>query len=159
MMVAETKDGMKQMFDTLADGFRTGIDAGRKTQEAWVETMDDARKSFRGFDVFFAYPDRFTKDWMPLMTKNTRAMVDCFDANVKAGMNVVKTACENTLNPEEGDFYTKNRNLWDATFEAARTNFDTFGKASKAAMDNWTAFCQSTCGEAAMPKPTPKQSR
>jgi len=149
-------DGMKQAFDTMADGFRSGFDAGRKAQEALFEAWGDAMKAPTGLDTMFTRPEQFFKGWLPFFAKNTRTMVDCMDANFRAGMDVFRTACDASMKVEDADFYKKSRSVWDATFDAARVNFDTVGKAGKAAMENWTNLCQTTCQEQGMGKSMPK---
>lgn len=154
-MVAETKEGMKRVFDAMSEGFRTSVDTGRKAQEAWFGAFGNVCKNQTGVDTLI--PERFTKDVAPFVAKNAETVVDCMDKSVKTGADAFNAACE-TVFADKGDFYSKTRTVWDTSFDAMRTNMDTIGRAGKTMIDNWTSFCRTTCSEAS-PKGSGKPAK
>lgn len=157
-MVAETKERMTKMFDAMSEGFRAQMDAGRKVQQACIDTFTQVGKERTNFEGFFPMPERINQDWMPFMTRNMQTVVECFDTNVRAGVDAMRTAC-NQAKAEETDPYKRTRAMWDAAFDAYRTGFDAMTKATQATIDNWTNFCNTTCCGESATKSTPKSSK
>lgn len=166
-MTTGTKEHMGQTLDAMGDGFRAGLDATVKAQETWFDTMNEMFKNPANFGGFVPNTGQFANEWMPLMAENTRVMTDCFSANVREGLGVAKTVCQTGAMTgsmtgsmtDNADSYQTARQVFDATFDALRTNFDAFGKASKSTMDNCSNFFKSSCCEPAMSKPAPKSSK
>jgi len=146
-MVAETREKMTEMFETVSDGFRAAMDAGRRSQESMFKAVGDMCKAPGEFDGFVVRAERITREWMPTMGKNIQAMTECCDTGFRAGVEVFKTACDLSLRTEDADVYRKSRQFFDAAFNAARTNFDAIGKAGSRTMENWAEFCRSAGSE------------
>jgi len=158
-MVAETKETMTKMFDCWNDGFRAAFDAGRKTQETWFKSLNESTKNPLGLDGFFASTEKFTKEFPPFVGRNMDAVANTCDATFRAGLEVYRAATETAMRPEEGDFYRKGRRIWDATFDAFRTNVDAIGKAATRGIENCTAFYQNVCSEESCAKTAPKPTK
>jgi len=148
-MVAETKEGMTQMFDTMTEGVRTSFETGRKIQDSLFGSMGNA---FNGQNEFvapfagsfagpFATPEFFTKNWMPFVNENVQAANDCADAGVKSGMNVFKAACDTVVGMDEGDAYKRTHNFWDVAFNATRANCENVTKVSRKATEGLVSMC------------------
>jgi hypothetical protein len=140
-MVAETKESMTKVFDCMSESVRMAFDAGRKTQDAWFKAMgemkspgDTGHLNIRGERIF--------REFAPFISKNMEMAAQCCDAGIRSGADVFKVACDAAAGkPGDIDAYNSTRQVWDATFQAVRTNFDTFGKVGARTMENCTAFC------------------
>jgi len=157
-MVAETRENMTKMVDSLNEGFRSAFDAGQRTQEACFKTMREGWKRPAEFDRFFNRGERIMKEWGPFVGKTMDAVAQTCDANFKAGLDVFQAGCEATTKSEDGDVYRTTRQLWDAAFDAARTNFDTLAKVGARAIENCSSFygsvlCDETTCKASPAKP------
>ncbi len=142
-MVAETKESMTKVFDCVGESVRTAFDAGRRTQEAWFKTMGEMWKNSGDSEVFPVRGERIFREFVPFWGKNMELAAQCCDAGIRTGVDVFKVACDAAVKPGEADAYDATRQVWDATFQAVRTNFDTFGKAGARTMENCSAFCDS----------------
>lgn len=142
-MVAETKESMAQVFDGMADGFRSALDAGRRSQAAytkafdefWQKPMEGRPRNERG--------EKLVREWAPFFGKSVETLTQTCDATMRSGLDVFKAACEASMKPADTDPYEASRRFWDATFGAARTGFDVFGKAGAKTIENCSAFCDS----------------
>jgi hypothetical protein len=152
-MVAETKETMTKVFDCVTESVRTAFDAGRKTQDAWFKAIGEAWKHPGDAGNFYANGERVMREWVPFVGKNLEVATHCCDAGMRTGLDVFKAACDATAQPGEADPYNATRQMWDATFEAVRTNFDTFGKAGVRTMENCSAFCDAVLHEETVSKP------
>lgn len=149
-MVAEAKETMTRFFDTMNEGFRNSIDATRRAQESFFKVVTDTAKTnpnFPGFDAFLTTGERFVKEFTPFVNRNLEAFVQTFDTGIRANVEAFRTMCDVAGRTEETDVYKKTRKMWDVAFDAARSNFDAFGKTGTRTMENCSAFCQSVCGE------------
>ena len=142
-MVAETKESMAKVFDCMSEGVRTAFDAGRRTQEAWFKAVGEMWKRPGDADGFSARGERVFREWVPFFGKSIEMATQCCDTGMRTGLDVFKTACDAAGKPGDTDPYETTRQVWDATFQAVRTNFDTFGKAGARTMENCSAFCDS----------------
>ncbi len=160
-MVAETKDNVMQMFDNVNETFRVAMDAGRRSQETFVRSMNDMWKNPTGFDTFFNFNrgDKMVRDFMPFVGKNMEMMAETMDASFRANMDAFRTATNVTMKNDDADMYRRSRQIFDAAFDAMRTNFETFGKAGARTMENWSTFCKSTCCEESNVRSAPKQTK
>ena len=144
-MVADTKENVTQMFDNMTETFRVAMDAGRKTQENFVRSMNDMWKNPMGFENVMTRGERVAKEIMPFVGRNMELMVESFDTTFRTGLDVFRTATDATLKNEDTDMYRRSRQVFDAAFGAMRSNFETFGKTGARAMENWSSFCKSAC--------------
>ena len=125
-MVAESKETFTRMFESMNEGFRAAWDAGRRTQETFFKSATESAKFTTGFEPFFACSERFAREFVPFVGRTVETVAQTFDNGIRANVDVFKAACECAVKPEEGDFYKKSRRVFDAAFDAARTNFDAF---------------------------------
>ena len=151
-MVAETKESMTKVFDCMSEGVRTAFDAGRRTQEAWFKAVGELWKRPGDADGFTARGERIFREFVPFVGKNMEMAAQCCDAGIRTGVDVFKVACDAASKPGETDAYDSTRQVWDATFQAVRTNFDAFGKAGARTMENCSAFCDSVLRDATAAK-------
>ena len=142
-MVAETKESMTKVFDCMSESVRTAFDAGRKTQDAWFKAMGEVWKRPGDADRFYSRGERVFREWVPFFGKSMEMTTQCCDTGMRTGLDVFKTAFDAVGKPGDADPYETTRQMWGATFEAVRTNFDAFGKAGARTMENCSAFCDS----------------
>ncbi len=157
-MVAETKESMTQMFDTIADTARVSMEAGRRMQESWFDAIG-GEKTNPTFDAYFGQGEKVAKEFFPFVGKNMHTAAESFNTCMQAGMDVFRGACDMTMKGGEGDFYRKSHDLFDAGFNALRTNFNAINKAGRRVMENWATFCQSTISDTAASKPAQKPTK
>ena len=141
-MVTETKETMNKAFDTMNSGFRTAVDCGQRTQETWTNFMRDTWKNPGEFERVAHRSDRMMKQFFPFVTETMEMFTRAYDANVKAGKGVFKAICETAAPSDEANLGRKTRQIWDATFEAMRSNFDVMTKVSAKTLENYSAFCE-----------------
>jgi len=141
-MVAETKENVSKVFDSMNDAFRQAMDAGRRAQENWFKAGREAWQQPGDFNRFFSAGEQMAREWMPAMQKNVEAAANVFGANVRAGMDVFNTACEMTVKPHEGNLYDRTRRFWDTAFDMTRANMDFVTRATARTMENCAAFCE-----------------
>lgn len=139
-MVAETKESMTKVFDCMSESVRMAFDAGRKTQHAWFKAMGEM-KCPGDADHLNIRGERIFREFAPFVSKNMEMAAQCCDAGIRSGADVFKVACDAAGKPGDSDAYNSTRQVWDATFQAVRTNFDTFGKVGARTMENCSAFC------------------
>jgi hypothetical protein len=132
---------MTKVFDCMSEGVRTAFDAGRRTQEAWFKAVGEMWKRPGDADGFSARGERIFREFAPFIGKNMEMAAQCCDAGIRTGVGVFNAACDAASKPGDTDAYDSTRQVWDATFQAVRTNFDTFGKAGARTMENCSAFC------------------
>lgn len=157
-MVAETKEKMTEMFDVWTDGFRTAFDAGRRTQDTFMRTVGEFWKTQPEIEGTYQRGERFAKEFAPFMTRNVQTISECAETTFRTGMDVFKVACDTATKGDDADVYRRTRSMWDATFGAARVNFEAFGKAGTRMVENFSDFMRTACtccGESA-PKSTAK---
>lgn len=148
-MVTEAKETMNKAFETFNDGFKTAVDCTQRTQDSWFKFMRDAWKNPMEFDRASQRGERMMKQFMPFVGETVETFTKACDANVRAGMGVFKTFCDTATHTDEADFGKKTRQMWDATFEAIRTNFDVMSKVGAKTMENYSAFCETAfCDDA-----------
>lgn len=159
-MVHGTNETMTEVFDTMSDAVRTSLEAGQRTQEFWFDAMKDMMSGPHDFNRFSSFGEKISKEAAPLVAKNIEVVADTIDSSTRAGMDVLKTACDVALNANEGDISGKNRAMWDASFSAVRTNMSAFTKMGQKTLENWATFCKDTCSSTSpaksAPKPAPK---
>lgn len=141
-MVTETKETMNKAFDTVSNGFRTAVDCGQRTQETWMNFMRDSWRNPAEFERVAFRGERMMKQFIPFVGETMESFTRAFDVNMRAGMGVVKAICETTTPADEADLGRKTRQIWDATFEAMRTNFDTMSKVGAKTLENYSTFCE-----------------
>lgn len=146
-MVTETKETMNKAFETINDGVKTAVDCTQRTQETWMKFMRDAWRNPGEFDRVTQRGERMMKQIVPFFGETIDTFTKACDANVRAGMGVFKTFCDTATHADEADFGRKTRQVWDATFEALRTNFDVMSKMSTKTMENYSALCESAFGD------------
>lgn len=142
-MVAETKESMTKVFDCMSEGVRTAFDAGRRTQDAWFKAVGEVWKRSGDADHISSRGERLFREFGPFVGKNMEMAAQCCDAGIRAGVDVFKVASDAAGMPGDTDPYDTTRQVWDATFQAVRTSFDTFGKVGARTMENCSAFCDS----------------
>lgn len=155
-MVTDMKDNMGKVFDSVNDGFRAAMDAGRRTQESWFNAMKESWKRPEDMDRCFSQGERFAREWVPFVGKTVETTTQACDAGFRSGMDVMKAACEAATKTDESDFYKRSRPVWDAAFDAMRTQFDAMNKAAVRTMDHYTLFCEAAWGEPTTARPTCK---
>lgn len=143
-MVAETKESVTKVFDCVSESLRTAFDAGRKTQDAWFKAVGEIWKRPGDADGFSAHGERIFREFAPFVGKNLELAVQCCDAGIRTGVDVFQAACDAAGKPGDTDAYDSTRQVWDATFQAVRTNIDTFGKAGVRTLENCSAFRDAT---------------
>ena len=153
-MVAETKETMNRMFDSMSDTFRAAFDAGQRAQETWFKTTRDMYHQPVNFDRVFNNGERVMRDWVPFVEKNVDSFAKSVDANFRAGVDMFKTACDVATKADDTDLYRKTRQIWDTAFETFRANLDAYTKMTSRAFENYAAFCE--CFRPGMTEPTPK---
>jgi hypothetical protein len=146
-MVAETKETVSRMFGCMNDSLRAVVDAGQRTQESWLKASGEAWKRPAEFERLYNRGERIAREWVPFVGKTMDAATQSYDAGFRAGMDAFKTVCDVASKTDDADPYRRTRQLWDAAFDAARTNFDAFAKASARTLENCTAFCESVCSD------------
>ena len=155
-MVADTKERMTEMFDVWNDGFRTAMDAGRKTQESFFRVMGDFWKTQPEFEGVYARGERAARELVPFVNRNVQTVSECAETTLRTGMDVFKVACDTATKADDVDVYRRTRNVWDATFGAARTNFDAVNKAGTRIAENFSEFVRNTCSTECAPKAAAK---
>jgi hypothetical protein len=161
-MVVEAKETMTRFFDTMNEGFRNSLDATRRAQESFFKVATDTTKtnpSIPGFDAFFTTGERFAKEFTPFVNRSFETFVQTVDAGVRTNVDAFRTVCDMAGRTEDTDVYKKTRKVWDVMFDAARTNFDAFGKTGTRAMENCSAFCQAVYGEDVSAKTTGRAAK
>lgn len=158
-MVAETRENIAQMFDTMADTARASMEAGRRMQESWFEALGAPTKGENGFEGFFAQGERMNREFFPFMNRSMQTVAEFANTNFQAGMETFKTMCEATTRGSDVDMYRRTRDMWDAAFNAFRTGFQAMNKAGIKTMENWANFCQTACAECSTAKTTPKTGK
>lgn len=148
-MVTETKETMNKAFDTLNDGFRSAVDASQRTQETWFNFMRDTWRRPADMDRVLHRSERIVNEWMPFVGGTMNNMVKAYDTNLRAGMEVYKTYFDNMSRGEATDMGKTTRQVWDAAFEAVRTNFDVMNRVSARTLENCAAFCEAAFGNEA----------
>lgn len=144
-MVADTQQNMNGMFESTAEQFRAAMETGFGAQQAWFNACGDFFKSAGEMGTGVRNPEKFTREFGPLVGKTVEAMTDCADTGFRAGMNAFKSVCDVSSRMDGGDVYGQSREIMDATYTALKTNLDAFGKISRRAADNLTAFCSASC--------------
>jgi len=145
-MVTETKETMNKAFETFNDGFRSAVDASQRTQETWFNYMRDAWQRPADMDRVVKRTERVVNEWMPFVSGTMNNMVKAYDTNLRAGMEVFKTCFDNLSRGEAIDPGKTTRQVWDAAFEAVRTNFDVMNRVSSRTLENCAAFCEAAFG-------------
>jgi hypothetical protein len=145
-MVTETKETMNKAFDTFNDGFRSAVDASQRTQETWFNFMRDAWRRPADVDRVLQRTERIINEWTPFVGGTMNTMVKAYDTNLRAGMEVYKTIFDNMSRGESTDLGKTTRQVWDAAFEAVRTNFDVMNRVSARTLENGAAFCEAAFG-------------
>jgi hypothetical protein len=148
-MVAESKESMTKIFETMNDAFRSAFETGRRAQETWFKAGRDAMQQPADANRLFAVSEQIAREWVPIVQKNAEAAVNVLGANLRAGMDVFNTACEMTIKPQDGSLYDRSRRFWDTAFDVARANMDFMTRAAARSMENCAAMC-----EAFRPEPT-----
>lgn len=141
-MVTETKETMNKAFDTMNSGFRSAVDCGQRTQETWMNFMRDSWRNPAEIERVTHRGERMMKQFFPFMSETMESFTRACDVNMRAGLGVFKTMCEAATPTEDADLGRKTRQVWDATFEAMRTNFDTMSKVGAKALENYSTFCE-----------------
>ena len=141
-MVTETKENVNKAFDTFNDGLRTAVDASQRTQETWFNIMRDAWRQPGEVDRVLRRGERMMNEWMPFVGGTMNTMMKAYDTNMRAGMDIFKTVFDTMSRGEAADVGKTTRQVWDATFEAMRTNFDMMNRVSARTMENCAAFCE-----------------
>ncbi len=140
-MVAETKENMTKVLDCVSESVRTAFDAGRRTQDAWFKAVGEMWKRPGDSDRVYGRSERAFREFAPFVGKNLETAAQCCDAGIRSGMDVFKAACDAAGKPADADAYSSSRPLWDATFDAVRSSFETFSKAGVRTMENCSNFC------------------
>lgn len=153
-MVAEARESMTKVFDCMGESVRTAFDAGRRTQEAWLKAVGEMWKYPGDADRFSNRGERVFREFVPFMGKNMEVAAQCCDTGIRTGVDVFRVACDVAGKPGDTDAYDATRQVWDAAFQAVRTNFDTFGKAGARTMETCSAFCDSILRDETVPKST-----
>lgn len=156
-MVTETRETMTKMFDAMAETARNTVEMGCRFQESWLDNMKSAWKG-QGADQPPTPNADWAKDWWPFVGRNVQAAADTCDIAMKSGLSVVRKGCELTKKADGVDFYADSREMWDAGFEACRTNVDAFTKFGKLAAENWATFCKDAFGSSTSGKTSNKPS-
>jgi hypothetical protein len=78
---------------------------------------------------------------------------------VRAFTEAAQDDFQNTAENEENAFYRRARRVWDAAFDAVRTNADAFGEATMRGMENYTSFFQSLVPEISAGRPAQKTAK
>lgn len=152
-MVADNTKQTMQMFDVMADGFRTLADA----QMSFFKTMGGAFQSKPGCEPFAVCGDTFTRTWFPFVGKEVENAVETFNTGFNAGVKAFKTACDVAANPADGgDVYKTTKSVMDSTLETFNANLEVFGKAGKRSADDWASMCEKVCCEESSSKQTAK---
>jgi len=141
-MVTEAKETMGKVFETVNDGMRAAVDATQRTQESWMKVAQDTWKRPADFDRVIARGERVMKEWAPFVGRTMETLAQTCNTNFRAGMDAFKTCCDATTRSDDADLYKKTRQVWDATFDAMRTGFDAFGKASTKTIETCSTFCE-----------------
>jgi hypothetical protein len=147
---------MNTMFEQMNEAFRGAVDAGRRMQETWFDTMTDATKRPAGFEQMTARAERVTKEWVPFATKNVETFAQSCDVGVRAGQEVVNAACDVMTRSPDGDYVKGARRFFDAGFDAVRVNVDNLAKTGARTLENCSAFAQSVFADEPMHKTAPK---
>jgi len=155
-MVQGTNETLTEVFETMSDAARTSLEAGRRTQEFWFDAMKDVFAGAQSFDRWTSFGEKVSREAAPLVAKNIEIFADTVDKTSRAGMDVLKTACDVALNANEGDFAGKSRAMWDASFSAMRTNVSAFSKLGQKTMENWASFCKNSSSDSAPAKAAPR---
>ena len=140
-MVADT---MTQMYDTMADTARATVEAGRKVQESWVDAVQGGCREGVTPDSMFAQTDKMTRSFFPMMGRAMHTANEAMNTAFQSNMDLMRVASDWTTKAADTDLQERTRSLWDAGFNAARTNIEAFNRAARHNMENWTAFIQST---------------
>lgn len=161
LMVTEMKDYTGKWFEVMADGFKTMMETSRATQESmfkaaggWVpENMEqfpveDMRQ--RG--------EKMVKTWQPMMKRNLDTTMALVDSNYKSGIDLAKASFDAMHDLNRENVEDRTRRVWDASFNAIRTNFNAISNASKTASETFMDFCHSATPKAE-PKPADKASK
>ena len=144
-MVTETKETMSKLFDCWNEGLRTSLETGRRTQETWFKTMNDAANHPAGFETFFAPGEKVAREVSPFVGKSMETFAQTCDTAFRTNMDMFKAATEFAGNPDEFDVQKRSRRLFDVAFDAFRTNMDSFSKAATRNAETCSAFCQAVC--------------
>lgn len=140
-MVTETRETMNKAFDNFNDGIRSAMDASQRTQETWFNFMRDSFRQPGDVDRMFRRGERVLNEWLPFVGGTMNTVVKAYDANLHAGMEVFKTYFDG-LSRGETDLGKTTRQVWDAAFEAARTNFDMMSRVGTRTLENCASFCE-----------------
>ncbi len=141
-MVTEAKETMNKVFETVNDGWRAAVDATQRTQESWMKVTQDSWKRPADLDRMFGRGERVMKEWAPFVGRTMDTFAQTCNTNFRAGMDAFKTCCDATTRTDETDLYKRTRQMWDATFDAIRTSFDAFNKASTRNLETCSSFCE-----------------
>jgi len=146
-MVADAKENMTRMFENMTEGFKAAFDTSRRTQDAFLKAVGDFWTRPGDNDKFIARGERVYREWVPFVGKSFETFSQTCDATMRSGMDVFKAACDATNKCGEGDAYDASRQMWDTTFGAVRTGFDTLGKVGAKSMETCSAFCDTVLRE------------
>ena len=155
-MVHETRETMTKMFDSMNDAFKSAMDAGRRSQEAWFRAFGDMARTPANFDAFRASGEQVTKEWIPFIERNVETFTQTCDSGFRTGMDAFQTAFNVTIKANEGDFFKNSREALDASVNAFQANVDTVSKAGVRTVENCANFVQASICESAPAKAAPK---
>ena len=147
------------MVETVNNSFRAAFDAGQRTQEAFFRASHEALRS-PDVDRFFPNGDKLMKQWVGYVGRNMEAMADAVNANFRSAIDIWDVATRN----DQRDVYERTRQMWDAAFEGARTNFDVATKAANRTMELFSSMCDCSCcgderkGATSVPQSKPAKS-
>jgi len=141
-MVTEAKDTMNKAFDTFNDGFKAAVDCTQRSQETWFNYMRNAVRQPGDVDRVVQRSERMVREWMPFVGGTMNTLAKAYDTNFRAGMDVFKTYCDGLSRGEAADMGKTTRQVWDAAFEAVRTNFDVITRVSARTLENCASFCE-----------------
>lgn len=144
-MVAETQEAMNKAFDTMTGSFRAAVDAQTKMQERFVESFGTTFQQPENFETVTARNEKFASEFFPFCSRNMEFFAQACEANFRAGLGVVKSACDVMKREDKTDFYKNSRDMFDASFDAFRVGFDTFGKTATKTFENCSEFVEKSC--------------
>ncbi len=159
-MVTETKETMYKAFDSMNDGFRKAVDCGQRTQETWMNFVQDAWHNPGELGRITKRSERMMKQFFPFVGETMESFTRACDVNMRAGLGVFKTICDSATPSDEADLGRKTRQVWDSAFEAIRTNFDTMSKVGAKTLENYSTFCETAfADEGCCTKTQPQATR
>jgi flavin-dependent dehydrogenase len=161
-MVTEMKDYTGKWFETLSDGFKTCMEAGRFAQESMFKAAGTWFPEGGENEAMGEVRDRtqrLARAWQPTMRRNADTAMTLLDANYKAGMDLAKASFDTMHDLNRENFEDRTRRMWDASFGAVRTNVNALSTATKATMESFVDLCHSASTTKGEPKSAPKQPK